>query len=285
MLLADMDIKHASEINENIAESKKMSTYAMVMEPATGIGDLRYAGRRNFETTKIPGATPAMDEYTLLGTIEVDIEVAGVVSSLPIENETKSYDGVGGAPISAGGAIPSYEITDGSSRPEESSFPSTEVGDNDWTADEHYRDRFEGPTEQYPVTNETNNDDVALDAHWGSEIVLRYWGVRHNRYSWDGQGTRITSFVHYGDAYDNAFYTRVKNDIRHYAAEDTAGHKLSYNINGSGNSRGTAMVDTRLNGSGNYQTFQAGLDDYRSQEFPDGSPATINTYTFKITQV
>jgi Zn-dependent metalloprotease len=209
MLLADMDIKHASEINENIAESKKMSTYAMVMEPATGIGDLRYAGRRNFETTKIPGATPAMDEYTLLGTIEVDIEEAGVVSSLPIENETKSYDGVGGAPISAGGAIPSYEITDGSSRPEESSFPSTEVGDNDWTADEHYRDRFEGPTEQYPVTNETNNDDVALDAHWGSEIVLRYWGVRHNRYSWDGQGTRITSFVHYGDAYDNAFYTNA----------------------------------------------------------------------------
>ena len=84
---------------------------------------------------------------------------------------------------------------------------------------------------------------------------------------------------------DNAFYTRVKNDIRYYAAEDTAGHKLSYNINGSGNSRGTAMVDTRLDGSGNYQTLVAGLDDYRAQEFPNGSPATINTYTFKITQV
>ena len=84
---------------------------------------------------------------------------------------------------------------------------------------------------------------------------------------------------------DNAFYTRVKNDIRFYAAEDSGGNKLSYNINGSGNSRGTAMVDTRLNGSGNYQTLLAGLDDYRSQEFPDGSPATINTYTFKITQV
>ena len=64
-----------------------------------------------------------------------------------------------------------------------------------------------------------------------------------------------------------------------------SGHKLSYNINGSGNSRGTTMVDTRLNGSGNYQTLLAGLDDYRAQEFPDGSPATINTYTFKITQV
>ena len=147
MLLADMDIKHASEINESIADSEKMSTYTMVMEPATGIGDLRYAGRRNFETTKIPGATPEMDEYTLLGTIEVDIEEAGVVSSLPIENETKSYDGLGGLPLNVGGLIPSYDITDGSSRVTESSFPSTEVGDNDWTADEHYRDRFEDPTE------------------------------------------------------------------------------------------------------------------------------------------
>ena len=84
---------------------------------------------------------------------------------------------------------------------------------------------------------------------------------------------------------DNAFYTRVKNDIRYYAAEDTAGHKLSYNINGSGNARGTAMVDTKLDGSGNYQTREVGLDDYRAQEFPNGSPQTINTYTFKITQV
>ena len=83
----------------------------------------------------------------------------------------------------------------------------------------------------------------------------------------------------------SSFNAILKNDIRHYAAEDSAGNKLSYNINGSGNSRGTAMVDTRLNGSGNYQTLLAGLDDYRSQEFPDGSPATINTYTFKITQV
>ena len=84
---------------------------------------------------------------------------------------------------------------------------------------------------------------------------------------------------------DNAFFTRVKNDIRFFAAEDTNGHKLSYNINGSGNSRGTAMVDTRLDGSGNYQTLNAGLDDYRAQEFPNGSAQTINTYTFKITHV
>ena len=82
----------------------------------------------------------------------------------------------------------------------------------------------------------------------------------------------------------SSFNAILKNDIRHYAAEDSGGHKLSYNINGSGNARGTAMVDTRLNGSGNYNTLQSG-DDYRSQEFPNGSPATISTYTFKIVHV
>jgi hypothetical protein len=82
----------------------------------------------------------------------------------------------------------------------------------------------------------------------------------------------------------SAFNAILKNDIRFYAAEDTGGHKLSYNINGSGNSRGTAIVDTRLNGAGLYQTLQVG-DDYRSQEFPDGSAATISTYTFKIVHV
>ena len=81
-----------------------------------------------------------------------------------------------------------------------------------------------------------------------------------------------------------SFNAILKNDIRFYAAEDSGGHKLSYNINGSGNTRGTAMVDTRLNGAGNYQQLQVG-DDYRSQEFPNGSAVTISTYTFKIVHV
>jgi hypothetical protein len=83
----------------------------------------------------------------------------------------------------------------------------------------------------------------------------------------------------------SAFNAILKNDIRFYAAEDTGGHKLSYNINGSGNSRGTAIVDTRLNGAGNYQTLLANINDYRSQEFPNGTAATISTYTFKIVHV
>jgi hypothetical protein len=84
---------------------------------------------------------------------------------------------------------------------------------------------------------------------------------------------------------DSTFHAALDNDIKFYAAEDTGGHKLSYNINGSGNTRGTAIVDTRLDGNGNYQTLLVNANDYSSQEFPDGSAATISTFTFKIVHV
>jgi len=83
---------------------------------------------------------------------------------------------------------------------------------------------------------------------------------------------------------DSTFNAALAVDIKFRAAEDDAGHKLSYNINGSGNTRGSAIVDTRLNGAGNFQTRQVS-DDYRSQEFPNGSAATIGTNTLKIVHV
>jgi len=42
------------------------------------------------------------------------------------------------------------------------------------------------------------------------------------------------------------------------------------------------MGDTRLNGSGNYQTRFVNTDDYRAQEFPNGTATTINTYYLRI---
>jgi hypothetical protein len=77
--------------------------------------------------------------------------------------------------------------------------------------------------------------------------------------------------------------TNMLQDSIQYNASQVSGTKISYNINGSGNARGSAMVDTRLNSS-TYLTDQQS-DNYRSQEVPSGSAATISTYTFKITQV
>ena len=70
--------------------------------------------------------------------------------------------------------------------------------------------------------------------------------------------------------------------LRFTAAHSADGYKITYNAATSGgNTRGTAMVDTKLNGSGNYQTRQVS-DDYRSQEFPNGSAATVTTYNLRI---
>ncbi len=83
-----------------------------------------------------------------------------------------------------------------------------------------------------------------------------------------------------------AFDAMLLAEIRHHTV-NTSGSTISYNINGSGNNRGTGMVDTRLDGSGNYQQRQDGPTgssgtSYRTQEFPNGSPQTISTYFLKI---
>ena len=100
-------------------------------------------------------------------------------------------------------------------------------------------------------------------------------------------------------SYTNPFYINAQNNLQEYAAADfktllqgwirsvaassSEGYKLSYSLgtSGSGNTRGSGMSDTRLNGSGNYQTRQVS-DDYRAQEFPDGTPTSINTYYLRI---
>ena len=79
------------------------------------------------------------------------------------------------------------------------------------------------------------------------------------------------------------FTTALQSMMRYYAAEIT-GTKISYNINGTGNNRGTAMTDTKLNSS-TYLTLQVNTDDYRAQEVPSGTSTTISTYNLRITQV
>jgi len=85
--------------------------------------------------------------------------------------------------------------------------------------------------------------------------------------------------------YDStAFETLLQEWIRYTAASSTDGYSISYNLgtSGSGNTRGSGMGDTRLNGSGNYQTRFVNTDDYRAQEFPNGTSTTINTYYLRI---
>ena len=118
------------------------------------------------------------------------------------------------------------------------------------------------------------------------------------------QPTTITSYyLHRVDGSNNAYttplYVNAGSNLQEYAsvdftglmqgwirqtaADSNDGYKLDYNLgaSGSGNIRGSGMSDTRLNGSGNYQTRQVS-DDYRAQEFPDGTPTSISTYYLRI---
>lgn len=77
--------------------------------------------------------------------------------------------------------------------------------------------------------------------------------------------------------------TLLQEYVRNKVINSGDGYRIEYNIDGSGTARGTAIVNTQLTGgSGNYQTRFVGANDYRAQEFPDGTPATANTYTFKV---
>ncbi|MFL1894313.1 M4 family metallopeptidase [Aquimarina sp. 2-A2] len=73
------------------------------------------------------------------------------------------------------------------------SYPTTDFtdADNNWTAAEF---------------DNAAKDNAALDAHWGAERTYDYWQAIHARNSFDGAGAEIKSWVHYGSAYDNAFW-------------------------------------------------------------------------------
>jgi hypothetical protein len=70
-----------------------------------------------------------------------------------------------------------------------------------------------------------------------------------------------------------------------WAVVSDAPRSIRYRLNGAGTIRGSSMQDTRLNGSGNRQTRFVNSNDYRAQEFPNGTAVTVATHNLKIYQV
>jgi len=108
-----------------------------------------------------------------------------------------------------------------------------------------------------------------------------------------GAEITLVNFPLYADSnnnikeYSQAEIASILSDyMRREAATSVLGNSIDYNFDGTGTARGSSIANTILvGGAGNYQTFQAGADDYRAQEFPDGSPSTAATYVFKINKV
>lgn len=80
--------------------------------------------------------------------------------------------------------------------------------------------------------------------------------------------------------YTLAEFDAILLNVIKYSTASLTNEKLRYYIGGSGTTLGTGMANTKLNGSGNYQTLQVG-DEYRAQEFPNGSVVTEATYYLK----
>ena len=105
----------------------------------------------------------------------------------------------------------------------------------------------------------------------------------------DGSDTSYTNpfFINSGNNLQEfsptTFKSLMQGWIRKTAADSSDGFKITYSLgaSGAGQTRGSGISDTRLNGSGDYQTRQVG-DDYRAQEFPNGTPTTANTYYLRI---
>lgn len=77
----------------------------------------------------------------------------------------------------------------------------------------------------------------------------------------------------------------IFQEVVRHTAVNVVGSRIDYDYT-TGTNLGSSMVDTRLTGgSGNYQTLFVNADDYRAQEFPDGTANTVNTYNLKVQQI
>jgi hypothetical protein len=80
--------------------------------------------------------------------------------------------------------------------------------------------------------------------------------------------------------YTEAEFDAVIKEMIKYVVVNLNSHKIRYYIGGSGTTMGSGMVNTKLDGS-TYAQREVGGDDYRTQEFPAGSVATIATHLLK----
>ena len=95
----------------------------------------------------------------------------------------------------------------------------------------------------------------------------------------DGNGDLFTP--------DSAAFNAILQNMMRYSALHITGARINYQLVADSDTsttfRGTGMVNTILNGSGDYRQQLVNADNYASQEFPNGSAVTANTYFLGIT--
>lgn len=262
ILLRDAVIKH---VNEEKQQAKPDHLYYIpnfqyynlaqkgqikynVSKPSAsvaGTGQTRYSGTRVIYTSRI--------DVPLAGTTDpnnpnVQLTYSGVDPRVPVlgatvyhlRDDTKgggieTYDcnSVGGVPLN----LPQIQA-------QATAFVDR---DNNWknetdqglvTQEDLIRGASSNGTDG---VQEGFNDDIAIDAHWGAGIVYDYWKNIHNRLSFDNKNSTIRSYIHYGPAYDNAFWNgssmtygdgsgTLAGGFRPLVSLDVCGHEIAHGV-------------------------------------------------------
>ncbi|MEP0262381.1 M4 family metallopeptidase [Dokdonia sp.] len=110
-------------------------------------------------------------------------------------------------------------------------------GNNNWTA----------------ANLNSDEDQYALDAHWGAQVVYDYFNAEHSKESYDGNDSAIVSYVHYGTDYTNAAWVSFTNNrgfmiygdgggsFTPLTSLDVAAHEIAHGITNN-----TAQLDYEL---------------------------------------
>lgn len=121
-------------------------------------------------------------------------------------------------------------------------------------------------------------NNPALDAHWGVESVYDYYLTKFGRNSYDNNGASIKSYVHYGIAFNNAFWD---GSVLSLGDGDgiTTGPKTYLNVIGHEFTHG--VVEKSVNGGLNYQGESGALNESFADIFGTAleffkKPATAN---------
>ena len=135
-----------------------------------------------------------------------------------------------------GGGIRTYNLKKSSTL---STGVDFEDNDNNWTAAEFDNALF---------------DNAALDAHLGVENTYDYFFTTFGRNSYDGLGTLLKSYVHYGNAYENAGWTGSEmiygdgaSTFKPLTAYDVTAHELGHGVCSSS----AALIYNRESGAMN----------------------------------
>ncbi len=83
-------------------------------------------------------------------------------------------------------------------------------------------------------------DSIALDAHWGGEMVYDYWKIVQGRLSYDNADGILLQYVHYQSGYNNAFWdgtemtygdgTGCGSGFTPLTSLDVTGHEIGHGV-------------------------------------------------------